>query len=291
MQDCAKITLAFLENTHYNETKFYIMKRGVIFLAEQSSVQSLDRAFQLLELLCRSQNGMSIAALSTETGLHKSTVHRLLSSMASRGYVQRDSEGATYFPGMHICELSSYILQNLDIVSRARAPMEHLSRRTGETVHLVVLQGAEIVYIHKVESVYGAIRMFSRIGMRRPVFCTGVGKAILSTRTTEEASSLWHQCEIRSYTPDTITNQNLFMRELQRISTLGYAMDNEENEVGVRCIAAAIPDWSGRAQYAISISAPVSRMTDERIAALIPELLFAQSQISATLGGHPNKTS
>ena len=149
-------------------------------------VQSLDRAFDLLELLCRSQNGMAIHQLSEITGLHKSTVHRLLAAMASRGYVRRDPENAVYRAGMRLCELSEYIQENLDVVARAREPMERLSRATGETVHLVAREGAEIVYVYKVESIHGAIRMVSRIGMRRPLYCTGVGKAILATRGDEE---------------------------------------------------------------------------------------------------------
>ncbi len=122
-------------------------------MAEASSVQSLDRAFDLLEHLCRSRNGMTIGALSAETGLHKSTVHRLLATMCMRGYVQHDSETSIYRPGMRLCELSSYIMENMDVIERARAPMERLSHSTGETVHLVMQEEKDIVYIHKVDSV------------------------------------------------------------------------------------------------------------------------------------------
>ena len=97
-------------------------------MAEQSTVQSLDRAFDLLETLCRSRNGMSIGSLSAETGLHKSTVHRLLTSMCARGYVQRDAETSVYRAGMRLCEMSSYIVDNLDIVERARASLERLEQ-------------------------------------------------------------------------------------------------------------------------------------------------------------------
>ena len=155
-------------------------------MAESSSVQSLERAFDLLEKLCRSRNGMTIGTLSAETGLHKSTVHRLLATMCTRGYVQRDAETSVYRAGMRLCELSSYIVENMDVIERARAPLERLGHETGETVHLVLQEERDIVYIHKVESVSGAIRMFSRIGMRRPLYCTGVGKAILATWPDEE---------------------------------------------------------------------------------------------------------
>lgn len=121
-------------------------------MAEQSTVQSLDRAFDLLETLCRSRNGMSIGSLSAETGLHKSTVHRLLSSMCARGYVQRDAETSVYRAGMRLCEMSSYIVDNLDIVERARASLERLEQCTDETVHLVMRDDKDIVYIHKVDN-------------------------------------------------------------------------------------------------------------------------------------------
>lgn len=254
---------------------------------EKGGVQSLDRAFDLLELLCRSSNGMAIHQLSEATGLHKSTVHRLLSAMAERGYVRRDRESAIYRAGMRLCELSEYIQENLDVVSLAREPMERLSRRTGETVHLVAQEGNEIVYIYKVESIHGAIRMVSRIGMRRPLYCTGVGKAILATRTEEEALRCWRESRPEAYTPYTIVREDAFLRELARVRRCGYAMDNEENELGVRCVAAAIPDWHGAAAYALSISAPVSRMTDERVRSLVPPLMDTRAEISASLGGRP----
>lgn len=249
-----------------------------------SSVQSLDRAFELLELLCRARGGMTIAMLSAATGLHKSTVHRLLASLSAHGFVQHDADHSRYYLGMHICELGSYITENLDVVERARAPMERLSRETGETVHLVLREGLEIVYVHKVESMHGAIRMFSRIGMRRPLYCTGVGKAIVATLPEKDARTLWQESEIQAYTQHTLTDESAFFRELADVRRQGYALDNEENELGVRCIAAAIPDWSGRAAYALSISAPLSRMSNDRIRELVGPLLDTRCQIAQTLG-------
>lgn len=254
-------------------------------MTDKSRVQSLDRAFDLLELLCGCQGGMSLAALSAETGLNKSTAHRLLGALAERGYVRREAEGAVYHAGMRLCELGSRIVENLDVVGMAKAPMERLSRRTGETVHLAMREGTEIVYVHKVESIHGAIRMFSRIGMRRPLYCTGVGKAILASLPPEEAMALWEESDRRRCTPNTITEAEPFRRELARVRRDGYALDNEENEQGVRCVAAAVPDWRGRAAYALSISAPVSRMTDGRIQDLIPPLLETREAIAAVLGG------
>ncbi len=263
--------------------------KGGLTMAENSSVQSLDRAFDLLELLCRSRGGMTIGALSAQSGLHKSTVHRLLSSMCTRGYVQRDAATSIYRAGMRLCELSGYIMDNLDVVELARVPMERLSAETGETVHLVMQEEKDIVYIHKVESGRGAIRMFSRIGMRRPLYCTGVGKAILATWSDSEVRALWEASEITRWTEHTILSEEAFFREIEWVRRLGYALDNEENELGVRCIAAALPDYSGRASYAISVSAPITRMSDERIAALRGPLLAARDEIASALGGNTGR--
>lgn len=254
-------------------------------MADTSQVQSLDRAFLLLELLCRSRNGMSIAALCAQTGLHKSTVHRLLTAMAVHGYVQQDQAAGAYHAGMRLCELAGNIVDNLDMVERARAPMEQLSHETGETVHLVMREGAEIVYIHKVDSIHSAIRMFSRIGMRRPLYCTGVGKAILATLPPQQVTQIWQQSDIQAYTEHTIISQELFTRELAHVRKQGFALDNEENELGVRCIAVAIADYSGHASYALSISAPLSRMSNERIAQLQAPLQAACARVASVLGG------
>ena len=149
-------------------------------MAEKGTVQSLDRAFDIMEQLCGARDGLPIHELTERTGLHKSTVHRMLSSMAARGYVRKDEESGRYRMTTKLYALSGQVVENLDLVQIARAPMEALSRQVHETVHLVVPEGTDIVYVHKVDVEQGAIRMFSRIGMRRPMYCTGVGKAMMA---------------------------------------------------------------------------------------------------------------
>lgn len=250
---------------------------------EKEGVQSLSRAFTLLELLCKSHDGLAIYQLSAITGLNKSTIHRMLGAMVERGYVRKSGDGV-YRAGMRICELSDYIQENLDVVEFARKPMEQLSRRTGETVHLVERDSNEVVYIYKVESIHSAIRMVSRIGMRRPMYCTGTGKAILASQSDQQILYYWGNVEHQSYTARTITQEAAFLREIGEIRRQGYALDNEENELGIRCMAAAIPDWHGEVKYAISISSPISRMPDERICALAAELLKTRDEIASYLG-------
>lgn len=144
--------------------------------------------------------------------------------------------------------------------------------------------GEEVVYIYRVESIHGAIRMVSRIGMRRPMYCIGMGKAILACQPDSKVLDYWKGTEHQSYTDHTIVWQEAFLQEIHEIRRQGYALDNEENELGVRCVAAAIPDWQGNVSHALSISAPISRMTDERISALVPELMEVRNEIASYLG-------
>lgn len=254
-------------------------------MANSNHVQSLNRAFDLLELLCNSKGGMAIADLSSQTGLHKSTIHRLLRTMLSRGYVQQDLEGGLYYAGLHICMLSDRILENLDIVERARQPMKALSEITHETVHLVMLDGMETLYIYKLDGTQSGIRMASYIGLRRPMYCTSVGKALIATQKDDDILSYWNSTNIVPYTPNTIVDYKMFMREIYEIRERGFALDNEENELGVRCMAVSIKDWRGEANYAISISAPINRLSDDHVIAYLPDLFSTCERMAITLGG------
>lgn len=254
-------------------------------MGEQGPVQSVDRAFTLLELLCSSREGLPIHELSEKTGLHKSTVHRLLAAMVVRGYVRKDEDSGRYRMTTRICELSAQVVESLDILQIARGPMEALSRSTGETVHLVVREGDEIVYVHKVESDVSSMRMFSRIGMRRPMYCTGVGKAILAELPLEEVERIWNASDIQAYTEHTIVSFDRLKDVLEAIRRRGCAYDNQENELGVRCIAATIHDYTGGICGALSISAPLLRMSDSKVAQLQPQLMAACRKISLAMGG------
>lgn len=254
-------------------------------MGEQGPVQSVDRAFTLLEQLCASRDGLAIHTLSETTGLHKSTVHRLLAALAARGYVRRDEDSGRYRMTTRICELSAQVVENLDVLQFARGPMEALSRTTGETVHLVMREGDEIVYVHKVESDASSIRMFSRIGMRRPMYCTAVGKAILAELPEEEVDRIWNASDIQAYTEHTIVSLDRLKAGLESIRRRGCAYDNQENELGVRCIAATIHDYTGAICGALSISTPLLRMSDSKASQLQPQLMAACRKISLAMGG------
>lgn len=257
-------------------------------MERQSGVQSLERAFTLLELLSSRPDGIPLTEMANKAGLHKSTAHRLLSALISLGYVKTGGDGR-YALTLKMFELSGKIVEGLDVMQIAKPVLDSLRDRVGEAVHLLVREGCEVVYAYKAESTVNAYRMFSHIGMRRAMYSTAAGKSMLAAMHDGKMREIWLQSEITAYTPHTITDLDALFKELREIRSLGYALDNEENELGVRCIAAALTDYTGAAVAAVSISAPITRMSDERISELSAEILEVRAKISAELGGTPDK--
>ncbi len=230
----------------------------------KNPIQVADRLFAVLELLAK-EGPLALNDLTQKLGLNKSTVHRLLSSFIHMGYVRQDEDSQKYDLTFKILAVSNQFLDRIDILETVKPLLKKLSQETGETVHFVQLDGTDAVYIHKEESSQNAVRMVSRVGSRIPVYCSGVGKAMAADMTTEQIRQLWEQSDIRPFTKNTITDYDTFCSRLMEIRKKGYALDDEENELGVRCIAVSIADYEGKPGYAVSISAPVSRMPDERI--------------------------
>lgn len=251
-------------------------------MAEKGGVQSVERIFQLIEHLAAHPTGVSLQTLAGETGLAKSTVHRLLASLVGLGYVVQDEENGHYRLTLKMFELSSGIVDSMDIMGVAKAHLERLSQRTGEAVHLVIRDGRDIVYIYKTES--GPMRMASRVGLRSPLYCTGVGKAILATLPGDEVEDIWTHSNAQKLTAHTITDLEELRSQLVEVRANGYAIDDEENELGVRCVAVAIPGPDGRAESAFSISGLAPYMTPERIRRIATLALDARTDILADLG-------
>lgn len=228
-------------------------------MTEQSPVQSVERTFALIELLCK--NGESgITELASASGLNKTTVFRLLSTLVSLEYVIKNPLTEKYRLTLKFLKLSAGTLSKLDIRRYARRHLEKISALTGETVHLVERNGGEIIYIDKFESPKNSVRMVSRVGLSLPMVYTAVGKAIMARLEPEEVEKIWRSTEIVKKTDKTITDYRLFLKELETVRQNGYATDCEENENGVCCVAAAVCDVYGEYRYAFSVSAPASRM-------------------------------
>ena len=233
-------------------------------MAENNTVQSVGRTFALLELLS-TRGALGITELSLLSGLHKTTVYRLLSALKALGYVEKNSETEKYFLTLKLLKLSSGLLSGIDMRGYVRPYLEEIPRVTGETVHLVERSGSEIVYIDKFDSTRNSIRMVSRIGLSLPMVYTAVGKSILAHCDDGEIERIWNSTEIIKKTSNTITDFGNFMKEILSVRQNGYAIDREGNEEGVCCIAAALPDFNGEYSYAFSVSAPVSRMGADKI--------------------------
>lgn len=250
-------------------------------MAEKSGVQSVERIFQLIESLAAHPAGAGLQRLAQDTDLAKSTVHRLLASLVSLGYAAQDENGR-YRLTLKMFELSSGIVNSMDIMDVAKVHLERLAQRTGEAVHLVIRDGQDIVYIYKTES--GPMRMSSRVGLRSPLYCTGVGKAILATLPADEVTNIWQHTTPQKLTTHTIVEFDALQAQLAEVRTNGYAIDDEENELGVRCVAVAIPGVGGRADSAFSISGLAPYMTPERIRRIATLAQDARTDIMADLG-------
>ncbi len=251
--------------------------------ASKNPIQVADKIFQVIEILA--ENGpMGIMELSHSLGYHKSTIHRLVNSLVCLGYIRQDEESLKYSLSLKILEIGSKILEQTNMASLIHPSLRKLSEQTGETVHLVRREGTEAVYIDKVESSTSSIRMVSRVGSRIPLYCSGVGKALLAELTDEEIRRIWQASDIRRLTPYTITEYDQLMEKIREVRRNGYAVDDEENEEGVRCIAVSLRDYHKEPVYALSISAPVGRMTGERMKELEKDVLSFRQELAKTLG-------
>lgn len=249
----------------------------------KNPVQSAERIFQVMELLA-DQGEMGLMEISAALNLHKSTVHRLLMSLIYMGYAKQDENTQKYMLSYKVVSMAGKILDKMDILLVAKPYLEKLSDISGEAVHLVQREGNHILYIYKIEAKVGTIRMVSHVGMIHPMYCSGVGKAIMATLPEKEVRQIWNESIIEKKTDRTITDYNEMLKALDGIKKCGYALDDEENEEGVRCIAACLRGYHNEVKYAFSISGPTSRMTRERVEELSVDVKKIQSSLSRELG-------
>jgi DNA-binding IclR family transcriptional regulator len=252
----------------------------------KNPVQSAERIFGVLETLAET-GPIGLMDLSTRLELHKSTVHRLLLSLICMGYAKQEEETGKYMLTFKIVGLSEKVLSKVDIVAVVHPLIAELANDCRETVHFVQRRGTEVYYLDKVAPLYpreSAIRMASQVGLARPLYCSAVGKAILAEMEDEEVEYIWKNSFIEKKTDYTITALWELKKELEEVREKGFANDNEENELGVRCIAVAIRNHQGQPNNAFSISAPAGRMTEERIKELAEEILKTKQAIQKVLG-------
>ena len=248
-------------------------------------VQSVDRALSILEALSDQEQGSGLSDISKQIDLHKSTVHRLLGTLIARGYVEQDAETNRYSLTMKLFELGNKKVEKLDVLTISKPYLRELADQTNEVVHLVIREGAEVIYIDKVEGDH-TLRMHSRIGRRSPLYCTAVGKVMMVYSDEQKRRVWWQKSNIEEKTPFTIIDYEKMQEEIKKIKAQGYALDEEENEIGVRCIGAPIFDHQGKVYAALSISGPATRMTAEKVDEFSIALLEYSQKISKELGYH-----
>jgi DNA-binding IclR family transcriptional regulator len=249
-------------------------------------VQVLDRALSIIDALTKVREDASLAELAENVKLHKSTAHRLLSILERHRIVERDSETGRYRLGLRLFELGTIAMDRFNIRDRARPYLENLLEELNETVHLCALDAGEILYLDKIEPAR-SVRMASRIGHRKPVHCTAVGKAILAHLSEGEQDSILQMHGLPRVTPKTITTPAELKAEFKPIRERGYALDNEETESGLRCIGAVILDHSGRPVAAVSVSAPSFRLTMDKVSDLAGPVVRVARALSEELGFRP----
>lgn len=234
---------------------------------------------RLIDALAERSGPVSLKDLALATELHPSTAHRILNDLATGRFVERTDNGY-YSLGMRLLELGHLVKARLSVREVALIPMRELHELTGQTVNLSVRQGDEIVYVDRAYSERSGMQVVRAIGGRAPLHLTSTGKLFLAAVDDRQVRAYALRTGLAGSTRNSLTDQVLLDRELSLVRRLGYARDNEELEMGVRCIAASIRDEAGRLIAGLSISAPASRLKDEWIG----DLTETAAQISRALG-------
>ena len=250
-------------------------------------VQTIERVANIFEVMAQNTQGISLKELSARVSLPKGTIHRLLSSLAYFGYVRQASESKNYQLGFKLVELGNSLLNQLDVRVQARPFLVGLSKGIKETIHLVVFDQNEALYVDKVESdeKLGGLQMVSRVGTRIPAHCSSVGKVFLAHLSDSQLDTLIKEKGLTKRTKNTITDPEKLTQHLKVIRQQGYAVDDEENEKGIRCVGAPIFNQRGQVIAAISISGPAVRITQKIIQqTLRKEVLQTALDISREMG-------
>lgn len=243
---------------------------------------TLLKGLRLLEVLARLQSPAGVTALAMELGIGKSHAHRLLQGLVAAGYVRQDPSGGGYRASLKLWELACAMVSTPGLKSVAEPVMADLLARTRETVHLSVLDGDEVVYLHKLDSPQ-PVRAYSQVGGRAPAHCVATGKAMLAHQSAEVLQSL--SSRLVRHSSRTVVEPEAFAREMQRVRRQGYAINRGEWRESVGGCAAAIFDASGRAIAAIGISGPMERLRLSTLRAGSADVMRAAAALTRAMGG------
>jgi len=252
--------------------------------AETGQLQTLHRALDVLESLAHGGEA-GLSDISARLGLARTTIHRLLTTLTARGFVRQDGITRRYRVGIRSFEVGSAFSSQNQVKDLARPVLRELNQQFNETITLAMLDGGEAVYLDLVES-NQTLRTFARVGVRVPLHCTGVGKALLMGFSASDLAHFVRQ-PLPGYTPSTLTSSETLTAEVKRALEVGYILDREEYHLGVRCGAAPIRDHSGQVTAALSVSGPSYRFNDKLWLTAARSVAAAAQELSRQLGYNP----
>ncbi|MGH2557759.1 MAG: IclR family transcriptional regulator [Thermomicrobiales bacterium] len=254
-------------------------------LDDQATLLSVDKALLVVELLLRHPDPLSARAIAELLGINRTTTHRLLNALIYRGWIEKPAGTASYRLSLKFLALAHVASQSRSFILEVRPVLDRLSRLSRETVHLGVLDGFEVVHIDKVESPE-RVGISSRVGSRAVPHVTGLGKALLAASPDAAVERYLRQATGRT-APERITNPDAFLEEIQETRERGYSIDNEEDSIGVRCLGVAVLGAGGSPLFAISLTGPSPRFTQQRVEELAPDVLTTARDLSHQFGWEP----
>jgi len=250
-------------------------------------IKVLDKTFFILDILLQRDSSMHITEISEKLGLYPSTTHRILDTLKYWGYVEQDPKTQKYRLGLKLLELGMAKLHQMDLVREATTYLKELVKQCNETVHLGVLEEREVLYLAKEESSQ-TIRMISYVGKRAPLHCTALGKVLLAYLPEEEIKKILDKIVLTRLTENTITDKMDLEKELDKVKEQGFALDRQENEKDILCIAAPIRNHQGKIIAALSISIPIFRL-DKNIQNNLKEALIETTEKISKRFGYDGK--
>jgi DNA-binding IclR family transcriptional regulator len=246
-------------------------------------IQSLERAFSILEEIARNSEGISLSELSKRVGLHNSTTFHLVRTMVSLGYVAQSRDSKRYRVGRRLFTLAAGALDEIELVNLATPVLEKLTRATGECSHFAIRSGDNIVVLAKTAG-SGMFQMADRVGVVRPAHCTALGKVLIAALSPSQRERFVASHEMHRFTPKTIVEPDLLLREFEEVHRAGIGFDDCEFDAEARCVAAAVRDFTGQVAGAIGISGPIWRLAIQALQDKAHQVREAAAELSRELG-------
>lgn len=275
---------------HYNGHVLLVKARELqystateVYVAKEPKVQSLDRTFDILELLGGSQEGRTLAMITDDLGLPKSTVHRLLGVLMSRDYVRKNDENGRYQLGPGFISMCANYLNNLELKTESSPHLSELSATTGNTVFLAIRQGTKMVYIDSKEQIT-SLRKYEIIGQRKSLYATSLGKALLMGLEDDEIRQLLDGEEFVPHGPNTHSNIDSLIKDIHQCKKRGWAVDDQEAEPAINCVAAPIYDYRGQVIAAVSTSWLLAQRPELTPQIMAPLVVRCAMNISYSMG-------